>query len=457
MPDDISTPSHSTRAAVDGPAKGSDDPRDLAERCLKRAEDLGPSTFALITPSRAIAEATRSASRYAAGQALGNLDGVPLAYKDVFDLAGTTTTAGSASRKCAPPAASDAEAIRLLSAAGAVCIGKTQLSEFAFSGLGLNAHFGTPTNRVSPDRVPGGSSSGSAVAVASGAVACSLGSDTSGSVRVPAAFNSVVGFRPTQRRYPRTGMHPLAESLDTVGTIARTVATVAAVDNVLAPQRPATRTRRWPQIVVATDQSTDQVDDVVAAALDDALIALDRAGLTIHWRRVGCLDAAQRAFDQHGTLVAAEAYRLHYAVLDKDARLHDPNFLLRLRVAATITEADYRALLQRRRELMSTAANELADCLVVMPTVPVVAPRRALVESNYELYSQANALVLRNTMLASFLDMPALALPIPSARCGLATSLSIMAPSGRDHDVLIAARWIETILNAGRRGAFLPA
>ena len=201
------------------------DPVAVAQHCLALAGAAEAGLFTCLLEARALAEAHASRARWHAGQPLGPLDGVPVVWKDLFDVAGTPTTAASALRRNAPPAGQDAATVSALAAAGAVSIGKTGLTEFAYSGLGLNPHFGTPRNRRSTDahRSPGGSSSGSAVAVDAGMALIGMGTDTGGSVRIPAAFNGLVGFKPSIGRLDSTGVFPLSATLDVIGPMAKTV------------------------------------------------------------------------------------------------------------------------------------------------------------------------------------------------------------------------------------------
>src|SRR5271170_4012062 len=206
--------------------KGTITPSEAADWFLDRIETATDrAIFIAMTAERARREAATSTARYRAGAPLGPLDGVPVAWKDLFDLVGTTTTAGSDIYRSAPPARADATVVRNLADAGMVSLGKVNLSEFAYSGLGLNPHFGTPRNPYDANvhRVPGGSSSGSAVAVAAGLAPVAIGTDTGGSVRIPAAFNGLVGFKTAEGSIDRTGIFALSPTLDTVGPLARTV------------------------------------------------------------------------------------------------------------------------------------------------------------------------------------------------------------------------------------------
>src|SRR5215216_5741711 len=219
----------------------------VCERALERARAT-TAVFTSLTEERALREARASAARLRERAPLGPLDGVPVAWKDLIDVAGAVTTAGSALRRGAAPATADAPIVARLAAAGMICVGKTYLTELAYSGLGLNPHFGTPPNPCAPARIPGGSSSGSAVAVAAGVVPCAIGTDTSGSIRVPAAFCGIVGFKPTAARIDRAGVVALAPTLDSVGPLATSVADLVALDAALRGEAPPTLKRDGPAL-----------------------------------------------------------------------------------------------------------------------------------------------------------------------------------------------------------------
>jgi aspartyl-tRNA(Asn)/glutamyl-tRNA(Gln) amidotransferase subunit A len=240
---------------------------EAVEAALAAAAAAGP-TFISLTPERARAEAAR---------ATGPLAGVPVAWKDLFDVAGSVTTAGSPTRRDLPPATADAPVVAALARAGMVCVGKTNLSEFAFSGLGLNPGFGTPRNPRDPERVPGGSSSGSAAAVAAGIVPVAIGTDTSGSVRIPAAFCGIVGFKPTADRFDRAGCVALAPSLDSVGPLTTSVADAVRVDAALRGVPPSVTPARELRFVVPEGEMVDAADPLVRARFAEALDRLREA------------------------------------------------------------------------------------------------------------------------------------------------------------------------------------
>lgn len=404
--------------------------------------------FISLTARRALAEAGASTRRLQQDRPLGPLDGVLVAYKDLFDVAGTTTTAGSPTREHLAPARADAAAVAALAAAGMVCVGKTNLSQFAFSGLGVNPHFGTPRNPCDPHvvRVPGGSSSGAAVAVAAGVVRVAVASDTSGSVRVPAAWCGLVGYKASRTRYPRTGMLALAPSLDSIGIITRAVADAIATDAVLcgqsAPPPPGIRRLR----LLLPAGALQDADDPTAAAIEQALDRLARAGADIITRPLPALDAVQALFAAHGTLVAAEAARTHARLLSSpDTDRLDPRIVDRLRAGARITDGDVRTLRHDRAPLRRQVAACLDGRLLLTPTVRHGPP--ALTElADPDTFARVNATALRTTMTLSYLDMPGVTLPVHSSGI-LPVGLLVSAPHGSDSRLLAAAAAIEHILS----------
>ncbi|SFB44386.1 aspartyl-tRNA(Asn)/glutamyl-tRNA(Gln) amidotransferase subunit A [Amycolatopsis marina] len=415
-------------------------------RALLAAAPAATAAHALLTTTtqRALREAEASRERHRSGRAHGDLDGVPVVWKDLFDLAGTVTTAGSASRIGAPTATADATVVRTLAEAGAVCLGKTNLSEFAFSGLGINRRFGTPVNPLDPTRVPGGSSSGSAVAVAMGLAPLAIGTDTSGSVRVPAAFCGLVGFKASPGRYDTAGMLPLAPTLDSVGVLARRVADVLAADTALKgtprPFGPATDGLR---VVVPFGELVEDCAPTVAAGFGDAVDSLAAAGIRVETRRLASLDRAQRLMDEHGTLVVAEAYQRYGHLLSGPAHGVDPAVLRRL---ATFDPAGRSGVILRRElpVLREQVSSELDGAVLAYPTVRDPAPALAPLLADEGRYDAANRRVLRSTMLTSYLGMPGVSLPHAGG------SILLSTPIGEDADALAAAGAAEAVLGRQR-------
>jgi aspartyl-tRNA(Asn)/glutamyl-tRNA(Gln) amidotransferase subunit A len=435
------------------------DPEHDAEAALAAAASA-PLAHAVITltAERARAEAHASAQRHAAGRPLGPLDGVPVAWKDLFDVRGTPTTAGSATRRDVLAAPADAPAVAALAAAGMVCVGKTNLSEFAYSGLGINPHFGTPRNPADDAvaRIPGGSSSGSAVAVARGVVRCAIGTDTSGSVRIPAALCGVVGFRPTATRIDRRGVFPLAPTLDTVGPLAESVAMAAAVDQALRG-RPVTPLPAVDpgalSVVVPEGELVAEAEPAVAQRFEAVLAALVAAGASVDRRPIAALDEAQALMDRHGTIVLWEAREVHaQRVHGPEAGRLDRRVRARLAQATTMTAADYEVLLAERRGLQAMLATELGSALLAFPTVRHTAPAIEPLERDDDLFLEVNRRTLRSTMLGSYLDLPGISLPIGTDPAGLPIGLLLSAPPGQDDRLLANAAAVEAVVGAPRRG-----
>ncbi|WP_066956871.1 amidase family protein [Streptomyces lushanensis] len=396
------------------------------------------------TRHRARSEAAAGTRRLRQDRRRGPLDGVLVAYKDLFDVAGTVTTGGSPTREDLAPAQADAAVVAALTAAGMVCVGKTNLSPLAFSGLGVNPHFGTPPNPYDPARVPGGSSSGAAVAVAAGIVPVAMASDTSGSARVPAAWCGLAGYKASRTRYSHTGMLALAPTLDSIGIIAATVTDVITVDAVLrarpAPPPPHLRSLR----LMLPAGALDGADSPTAAAVGDAAGILARAGADITTGPLPVLEAVVDLFAAHGTLVAAEAARTHPLPSLPHADRLDPRITARLAAGARITDADISLLRRRRARLRREAAARLDGRLLLTPTVrhgpPVLADL-----ADPQVFARVNATALRTTMTLSYLDMPGVTLPVHQPGT-LPAGLLVSALHGADTRLLAAAAAIEHAL-----------
>lgn len=417
-------------------------PALTTEDCLVRASEISAQTvFTQLTPALARRQAAESTLRFARGQTLGPLDGIPVTWKDLFDMVGTSTTCGSLVTDSAL-ALQDAACVARLHAAGVVSIGKTNLSEFAFSGLGMNPHFGTPVQkapRTGAAHLVGGSSSGAAAAIRLGIGCVALGTDTSGSIRVPAAYSGLVGFRPSTGRYPDAGVARLAPSMDTVGIMAATVADVVHVDRALCSSAAAPPPAA-PQFVLVDNFCGDQVQPEVRQNCLRLFDKLSDAGLPCERRYVDFFDAVVQGFERHGTLVAAEAGHelARYAAPDLLPRL-DPFVRQRLAAARTMAAHHLVALLQLRASLMQKLAAAPVGLVYVFPSTPTTAPALSGLRTLARM-TMANSAALRHTMPGSFLDMPGIALPSGIDKAGLPTS--VMLSSHRSTDaMLLAAAW----------------
>ncbi|GGE63299.1 amidase [Streptosporangium jomthongense] len=376
---------------------------------------------------------------------LGELAGLPIALKVLFDVAGEVTHSGSKWWK--EPARSDALIVSRLRRAGAVITGHTNMTEFAYSGLGLNPHYGTPANPLAPGRISGGSSSGAASAVAHGMAVAAIGSDTGGSVRIPAAFCGLVGFKPSQKRIPRDGSFPLSDSLDSIGPIARSVECCARLDAVMAGeswQKASPVDLRDRRFVVPANYMLDDVSAGVAEAFARSLRKLRDSGAVIVEAPVPVLDELPGLMEGGG-LTAAESYHIHREWLQQHSDEYDPRVRTRMERGAAISAADYIELLRRRAERKRQADEWLAsyDGLLA-PTVPVEPPRLKDLENDAE-YARLNLLILRNPTVANLLDLCAISLP--NHRSGdLPGGLMLIGRNGTDRALLGMAEAMEKAL-----------
>ena len=410
--------------------------------------------FTRVTADRAMAEARAATLRWRDRGALSGLDGVPVAWKDLFNFEGMVTTAGSQVLAEAAPATADATVVARLKAAGMVCVGRVNMTEFAFSGLGLNPHFGTPRNACGRDvpRVPGGSSSGSAVAVARGLVPVAIGTDTGGSVRVPAALNGIIGYKASSQRYPMDGVFPLSPTLDTLGIFARNVRDVVVVDaamcGVLAPiVRPAAL--KGLRVLVPTNIVLEGCDAAVIANFEAALARLAAAGAVMERGAMPVFDDILALTARHGGIATAEAYALHQQRIEgPQAGAIDRRVVARIKLGAAMPMVDYVALTQARARLVAQSAAEMTGrCVVAMPTVPHTAPPIAPLEADDDLFVKVNLKTLRNTMLGNFLGWCGVSFPTGTDALGLPTALLLSGAPGTDEHLLALALAAEALMH----------
>lgn len=436
-------------------ANGLSDPVIELEAALTKAAATD-HVFISLSSERARREAEASAARWKARQPLSRLDGVPVAWKDLFDVAGNVTTAGAEVHRRDAAATADAITVGALARAGLVSVGKTNLSEFAYSGLGLNPHFGTPANSHGTDqpRIPGGSSSGAGVAVAAGIVPIAMGTDTAGSIRIPAALNGVVGFRPSGARYSREGVFPLSDTLDTVGPLTRSVRDLLAVDDLLKGRIPSHLSKA--QSLVGQRFWVDEAslfDPRTEAAVRDNLMCsvarLKDAGAQVDLRPCHTFQSALTLIEQHGWLGSAEAFALHEALLDSpDAAKLDPRVRRRLEAARSFPASRLIHLYDARKRLQAQLSDELEGAFLITPTVAHVAPPLAPLEADDDLFIKTNLATLRLTMPGSLLDLPGVSLPSGVSESGLPTGLLLSVPVNDDLRLLRTALAVEAALRA---------
>jgi len=422
--------------------------RDTVEARLARIEAGDPAVFTRLYPDSARAAADAADARRRDGLSLGPLDGAIVSIKDLFDVAGETTTAGSVLLAGAPPAAADAPVVARLRRAGAVILGKTNMSEFAFSGLGLNPHYGTPGNAADPARIPGGSSAGAGVSVGQGTSDISIGSDTGGSVRIPASLNGVVGFKPTARRVPLAGAFPLSYALDSLGPLARNVADCAAADAVMAGAEPAPLDAvpvAGLRIGVPRGLLFTETEPLVAEAFERALARLSAAGARVIDHPIDDLLAAMDGALPDGSLAAIEAAAIHADWLDAQADRYDPRVHRRICAGRAAPATRYIRTLRRRAELIAALDGRLAPLdLLALPATATTAPLTAPLEADDAAFLAANRLMLRNTAFGNFFDLTGLALPMPDL--ARPAGLMLLARHGQDRRLLALGAGIEAMM-----------
>jgi aspartyl-tRNA(Asn)/glutamyl-tRNA(Gln) amidotransferase subunit A len=418
--------------------------REALESALSRLDALGDSRiFTRLYREQARLAATAADERQTRGERLGPVDGMLVAIKDNFDVAGEPTTAGSAIRRSAAPATKDAIAIARLSAAGAIIVGKTNMTEFAYSGLGINPHWGTPANAVAADRIPGGSSSGAGVAVGLGLVDVAIGTDTGGSVRIPAALNGVCGFKPTAERIPRDGVFPLSTSLDSVGAIAPSIAVCALAYGVMAgtPSRSLSPMPLAGVRFAVVEEHLDGCDAAVGKAFELAIHALQRCGASIVKAPISAEIAAMQTMLATAPIVPAEAARIHADDLVARGEEYDPRVLSRIRRGLVITPSQYAQSIDSRSGLITAMDRALgAFHGLLSPTTAIVAPRFVDVEDDVQ-HERLNALLLRNTGFANFFDLCSATIPLRTG--GLPAGLMITCRHGHDDALLSIALGVE--------------
>lgn len=397
--------------------------RCAAEHLLELAlvaADSEASRDAFIRRFDAMARAAARSvdAQFAAGAPLPPLAGLAVSVKDLFDVQGLPTTAGSRVLACTAPAACDSAAVARLRAAGAALVGHTHMTEFAFSGVGLNPHHPTLANPVTAEvdatpRIPGGSTSGGAVSVATGAAWAALGSDTGGSIRIPAALQGLVGFKNTGQLTPTAGCIPLSTTLDTACAITRSVRDAVVLHEVLAQRsvRLTGRPLHLLRLAVPTTMLLDGLDETVASAFERALQTLRAAGAQIEeieLRETAALAGMQSA----GTFAAAESWAAHCDRLARQEAEYDPRVASRMRRGARMSAADYINLVQARAAWMAAMQRTTARFdAMLSPTVPIVAPPIAELQASDDAFFAVNALLLRNAATVNMLDGCAVSLP----------------------------------------------
>ena len=424
------------------------------EAALARIDDPkgeGGRTCLTIYREQALAAAQAADARAKSGISLGPLDGALVTLKDLFDVAGEVTRAGSkVLADEGTPATADAPIVQRLRAAGAVIVAKTNMSEFAFTGIGINPHYGTPGNAADVSRVPGGSSSGAGAAIGHKFCDIAIGTDTGGSIRIPAALNGVTGFKCSRQRVPTAGAFPLSGSLDSIGPLAANIADCANADAIMAGETP------WQldpaplaglRVGVAQGGPIDNLDDTVGKRFPAALARLEKAGVRLSDEPMPLVVEMNNHLARTSILVA-EAYAIHRDRLARRAADIDPIIVGRTEKGRDISSADYIDVVAARTRLIGAMDLRLADLdVLVMPTCPIVAPRIDEVATDPKVFMSRNAMLLRNTTVVNFFDCCAVSLPLPREG-GLPVGLMVIARNGQDRRLLRIAAAMERSLAA---------
>ena len=423
--------------------------RRLVEECIARiADPAGEGRRAFIHVDRdAALEAADAMDRLRKARAApSRFAGIPVSIKDLFDIKGQVTRAGSRALEDSAPATADAPAVARLRRAGFIVIGRTNMTEFAYSGIGINPHYGTPKSawQRNVGHVPGGSSSGAAVSIADRMAYGALGTDTGGSCRIPAAYNGIVGYKPTQRRVPLDGGVPLSFTLDSFGPLANSVQCCATLDAVLADEPLPTivpRPVKGLRLAVPMTVALDDLDEAVAKTFERALATLSRAGALIeHIEVPEFLDVG--VMNAKGGFAAAESYAWHRYLLTSKGDVYDPRVSMRILRGEHISSADYIDLLNARRSLIVRANVRLApyDALV-MPTTANTPPRIADLADD-KAFTTQNLRSLRNCTLINMID--GCSISLPAHREGeVPVGLMLASSGGSDRHIFELAAGME--------------
>lgn len=440
------------KQAADALAGGKVSARKLTENALNAAQNPqgeGQRTFLKLWPQRALEAAEAADARRQRGEVRCAIDGLPVSVKALFDIAGEATSGGSTRLAQAAPAAEDATIVARLRQAGAAIVGSTNMTEFAFSGLGINPHYGTPANPWQREQrlIPGGSSSGAAIAVSDGMCLASVGTDTGGSVRIPAALCGLTGYKPTARRINSRGLQPLSPSLDSIGVIAHDVASCVLLDSVIAdrPLRLAMAEPQQLRLAIPQTVVLDGLSEEVERAFYAAVDRLKNEGVHIDPLPIAAF-AELAEINTAGGLTALESWQWHQSLIEEDAQSYDPRVLSRIRRGAAMASEEAERLHQRRSSWQRKVSVEMAgyDALL-MPTVPMTAPAIAGLEQDEARYFSVNAAMLRNPSIINFLDGCAVSLPCHAA--GTApVGLMLAALPEQDESLMCSALAIEQLL-----------
>lgn len=424
--------------------RGEISPVDLVRECLENIERLNPSlnAFITVTPDSALLEAEQAEKEILSGHWRGPLHGIPIGLKDLIDTAGVRTTAGSTVFRDRIPT-EDADVVTKLKKAGAVFIGKHNLHEFAYGGSSLISHFGPLRNPVNPEFIAGGSSGGSAVAVATGMCFAAIGTDTAGSIRLPAALCGVVGFKPTYGLMSTRGIIPLSTSLDHAGPITRCVEDAAIVLDAITDGQSCYRSTLSQAVVkfrvgIPRKHFFENVDPQILAAVERAIDLLKSQGCTVH--------EIDLPVDEDRTVFLAESHAYHRDKIKSSPELYQPETLRRVRTGAEITQLEYRKALAELEKIRREIVTKISEVdVLITPTTPVVTPRISELTEDISRLRPAEIVLLRNTRPTNVWGLPAISVPCGFTSEGKPIGLQIAAAPGEDAKVLQVAHVYEQL------------
>lgn len=362
------------------------------------------------------------------------LSGAIVSVKDLFDVEGFVTKAGTLFMSNDPAATADATPIKHLRNAGAIFVGHTNMTELAYSGLGLNPHYGTPENALSPGCIPGGSTAGGAISVAQEIADIAIGTDTGGSLRIPAAFNGIVGFKPTQKTVSRTGCKPLSHTLDSVGPMARSVYACELAYKTMSNGRYETGKTVENEFIIPTNFGMDDLQAPVSAAFEQAVQQLKDRGYSVVRQPVNALEKLKSLPVWHFASVESRAeYETAYQSKREliDPRIAGPT---RMGRADEVDAISYRQTLNQRAQLIEQYQHEMGKKILLMPTVPILPPTLLSMQNDDE-FTRVNLQVLRNPSIANVMDCCSISLPMTHA----GNTIGVMMTVCGGHDLSLLA------------------
>lgn len=416
-------------------------PLEYTQSILARAKKLGEGIFTYIAEERALKEAKASTARWQAGQSLGLYDGVPMVWKDLYHMEDVVTTAASLAYIDAPKEKQDSEAVKIFTEQGGINLGKVCLSELAYSGLGINPEFTTHPNWFSKEgkaRIPGGSSSGTALAICAEMCSVGMGTDTSGSIRIPAAFHGLYGYKTGDKWAYQEDVFPLSFTLDRIGPLAYSLQDCYDI-YCLYHDKPESLVSDLPvpnfSVIVPNNECLNNFSEAVQARFNEVLDVLRGKGIEIQYEEIDAINAVFEINEKYGTFAAAEALYFHDAVLNSEkAERINSRVLKRMFRAKKMSAKDFVTLEALRKYWMKDTREKYANKIILMPTVATEAPLLKPLEENDDLFNQTNLHVLQNTLIGNFLNWESATIPMGKGEDDMPIGLMLSSSTIKDDD-----------------------